>query len=106
MKVDPVLWVVMAAIVLGNVVVTVVAARKGWFHWERCTPHAIGQSTGSHPVLLLITRLISFLFCAAILITILVDAPKGQGFKFYTVRCVRLERPRTWPAEPTLSSTQ
>lgn len=85
MKIDPVLWVVMVAIALGNIVTTIVASRKGWFHWERCTEHSLGVSTVSHPAVLLFTRFISFVFCLTILIIILADAPKGQGFRFYTV---------------------
>ncbi|EGD81350.1 hypothetical protein PTSG_11381, partial [Salpingoeca rosetta] len=85
MEIDPVLWVLMAAIVIGNIVVTFVGARKGWFHWEHCTQHAIGHTTGPHPGILLFTRLVSFLFAATVLIMILVDTPEGQGFKFYTI---------------------
>ena len=85
MYIVPGLWAVFPLLLAGLVGLFAVAIRRGWMHWERCTPAALSLSHLVNPALLMAYRIFVGLYCFSLLLW-LVARERGQyAFYFYTV---------------------
>jgi len=67
----------MGFIFLVTLIFAIIAARKGWFHWEKCTASAMAGSMIFKPRVLMVYRILLALYCFSILLWLLAR-PEGQ----------------------------